>query len=88
MIAVNNHSAGDDNIHYRRSSSEVVLRAANASFTRHHKGNEVDMLIEKRGPKAEPLRKISRHVKKNCVIPEHLEVLEGQLRDLERLLVR
>ncbi len=51
-------------------------------------GNEVDMLIEKRGPKAEPLRKISRHVKKTHVIPEHLEVLEGQLRDLERLLVQ
>lgn len=51
-------------------------------------GSEIDMLIEKRGPKAGPLRKIPRHLKKDCVIPDHLEVLEGQLSELERLLVR
>lgn len=51
-------------------------------------GNEVDMLIEKRGPKEDPIRKIPRDVKTDLVIPEHLEVLKGQLSDLERLLVR
>lgn len=51
-------------------------------------GNEVDMLIEKRGPKEDPMRKIPRDVKMEFMIPEHLEVLEGQLGDLESLLVR
>lgn len=51
-------------------------------------GNEVDMLIEKRGPKAEALRKVPGHMKQDYVVPEHLQVLEGELSELERLLER
>lgn len=51
-------------------------------------GYAVDMLIEKRGPRADPLRTIPSHMKKDYVIPEHLEVLDGELKELEHLLER
>lgn len=51
-------------------------------------GYEVDVLIEKRGSKADPVRKLAAKVKRDYVIPEHLEALEGQLSELESLLSR
>jgi hypothetical protein len=38
-------------------------------------GNSADLLIEKRGPKAMPVRVIPRTVKMKLEIPEHLTVL-------------
>ena len=42
-----------------------------------------DMLIEKRGPKAAPARTIPFAVKHTLEIPEHLEVVEAPIDDLE-----
>ena len=48
-----------------------------------------DMLIEKRGPKAAPARTMPFAVKHGFQLPEHLEVIEGPLDQLEaRLRVR
>ena len=47
------------------------------------------MLIEKRGAKAAPARTIPFAVKHGLEVPEHLEVVEGPLDQLEdRLRVR
>ncbi len=52
-------------------------------------GRAADMLIEKRGPKAAPARTIPFAVKHELEIPEHLEVRDIRLDDLEdRLRVR
>lgn len=51
-------------------------------------GYEVDMLIEKRGPKAVAVRKIPGHMKPDYVMAGHLQVIEGELSELERLLER
>jgi hypothetical protein len=52
-------------------------------------GRPADMLIEKRGPKAAPARTMPFAVKHAFEIPEHLEVVEGPLDQMEaRLRVR
>jgi hypothetical protein len=43
----------------------------------------VDMLIDRRGPKASPARTIPAAVKRKLVVPDHLTVLSGRLDDLE-----
>ena len=53
------------------------------------KGRSADMLIEKRGAKATPVRTMPFAVKHGLQIPEHLDVIEGPLDQLEaRLRVR
>lgn len=49
-------------------------------------GNTVDLHIDKRGQVTRPARKISIHAKLEFEIPEHLQVLNGELHDLENLL--
>ena len=46
-------------------------------------GRTADMLIEKRGAKAAPVRTMPFAVKHTLEIPEHLEVVEASLDDLE-----
>jgi hypothetical protein len=49
-------------------------------------GRRVDMLIEKRGAKAKPQRRISARVKQTLEFPEDLEVIAGTLDELENTL--
>jgi hypothetical protein len=49
-------------------------------------GRPVDMLIDKRGSKAPPARRVPPAVKGTLDPPEHLEVRSGRLDDLERIL--
>jgi hypothetical protein len=49
-------------------------------------GQVVDEMLEKRGPRASPARTIPAATKLELVIPEHLEVINGRLNDLEDLL--
>lgn len=49
-------------------------------------GEVVDVLIEKRGPKAAPERIVPAKVKLELAIPEHLEVVNGRLDEIEELL--
>lgn len=51
-------------------------------------GLAVDVQIDKRGPKVAPARTIPAATKLGLEIPEHLEVLHGQLDDIEDLLRR
>lgn len=51
-------------------------------------GNTVDMRIEKRGHVTGPARKIAGRAKLEYEMPEHLQVLKGELYDLENLLPR
>lgn len=46
-------------------------------------GRRVDMLIEKRGAKANPVRRIPRSVKESLAIPEDLRIIRVTLDDLE-----
>jgi len=46
----------------------------------------VDMLIEKRGPKATPARTVSAAAKKQLDVPDHLETRVGRIAALEALL--
>ena len=46
-------------------------------------GRRVDMLIEKRGGKADPQRRIPAHVKATLTLPEDLQVMAGTLDDLD-----
>jgi hypothetical protein len=48
----------------------------------------VDMVIDKRGTRAMPARRIPSAVKEELDMPEHLELREGTLDDLERLLAQ
>lgn len=50
------------------------------------RGRTVDMLIDKRGPKARPARTIPRELKHELAVPDHLQVMNGTLAELERLL--
>lgn len=50
------------------------------------RGSLVQELIEKRGSKLKPKRSIPAKVKSKVDIPEHLEVLDGDLDELESLL--
>ncbi len=47
-------------------------------------GERVDMLIDRRGTKAQPARIIPAAVKQTLEVPEHLTVGSGTLADLER----
>jgi len=47
------------------------------------RGQTVDMLIEKRGPKVAPSRVISAETKGRLEIPEHLAILPSPTTDLE-----
>lgn len=49
-------------------------------------GRIVDSQIEKRGPRAEPKRVVPASRKLGLRIPEHLEVVDGRLDDVEALL--
>jgi hypothetical protein len=49
-------------------------------------GDFVQLLIEKRGEKLQPIRTISADVKAHLHIPEHLEIVAGKLDDLESIL--
>ena len=49
-------------------------------------GESVDMLIDKRGPKAAPTRIVPAAVKKSLDVPSHLELRAGTLADLERVI--
>ncbi len=49
-------------------------------------GQSVDMLIDKRGPKAAPTRIVPAAIKKTLDVPSHLELRAGTLADLERVL--
>ncbi len=51
-------------------------------------GRRVDMVIEKRGPSASPVRIVPAATKWTLELPEHLEVLAGSLANLETLLRR
>ena len=51
-------------------------------------GQTVDMLIEKRGAKASPARKIPAAMKRKLDVPDHLEVRIGRIDDLESFLGR
>jgi hypothetical protein len=51
-------------------------------------GRAVDVVIEKRGAKAAPERKIPAAVKATLDVPGHLELRTGRIGDLERLLAR
>lgn len=46
----------------------------------------VDMVIEKRGPRAAPARRIPAAIKRELEAPEHLEIRQGRIEDLERIL--
>ena len=50
------------------------------------RGRSIDMVIEKRGPQATPDRKIPAASKLRLEIPEHLQVVNGRLDQLEELL--
>ena len=50
------------------------------------KGQTVDMLIEKRGPRVAPSRVISAEAKERLDIPEHLATLPSPTTDLENRL--
>jgi hypothetical protein len=52
------------------------------------KGRAVDMVIEKRGGKARPVRTIPGFVKPNLDLPDHLAVRTGRLEDLADMLRR
>ncbi len=51
-------------------------------------GQAVDMLIEKRGGRADPVRTIPASAKWEMEVPQSLSVVEGALDDLEALLGR
>jgi hypothetical protein len=46
----------------------------------------VDTLIDKRGAKAAPARRIPAAVKQRLDVPDHLEVRKGRIADLEDIL--
>jgi hypothetical protein len=46
----------------------------------------VETFIEKHGKKLRPRRKISAEVTSKMKVPDHLQVIEGKLDDLEELL--
>jgi hypothetical protein len=48
--------------------------------------NAVHMLIEKRGPRAKPVRVVSRDVKCELEIPEHLSIVRAPLHRIEEVL--
>ena len=50
------------------------------------RGQPAEMVIEKRGPQAAPVRVIPPATKLRLEIPEHLEVIEGRLDQIESLL--
>jgi hypothetical protein len=47
-------------------------------------GQRVDMLIEKRGAKSEPQRRIPSHVKRTLTIPEDLRIIPATLGEVEQ----
>ena len=49
-------------------------------------GQTVDMLLDKRGAKARPARRIPAAVKQRLDVPDHLEVRKGRIADLEDIL--
>ncbi len=49
-------------------------------------GNPVEGGVEKLGQKLKPIRIIPRKVKETLDVPDHLEVIDGKLEDLETLL--
>jgi hypothetical protein len=49
-------------------------------------GQTVDMLLDKRGAKAIPARRIPAAVKQRLDVPDHLEVRTGRIADLENIL--
>jgi len=61
---------------------------SNFSLIRIYGENEVlvETFIEKHGKKLRPKRKISAELKSKLKIPDHLQVIEGKLDDLEKLL--
>ncbi len=52
----------------------------------NERGDPIDMVIEKRDPRAAPARTIPATAKLELEIPEHLEVLDGNLGQIEELL--
>jgi hypothetical protein len=48
-------------------------------------GRTIDMIVDKRGPRAKPVRTVPAAVKATLTLPEHLEVRTGTLDDLERI---
>ena len=52
------------------------------------RGNSVDMVIEKRGPRASPAQVMPRDRKLRVEIPQHLEVISGSLGEIEEILSR
>jgi hypothetical protein len=52
----------------------------------NERGEPVDMIIEKRGPRVDPARTIPAAAKLDLEPPEHLQVLHGTLGDIEDLL--
>ena len=52
----------------------------------NERGDPVDMVIEKRGPRAQAVRMIPAATKLELEIPEHLEVITGTLTQVEDLL--
>ena len=57
-------------------------------FPLDESGRRVDMLIEKRGPKATPERRIPGSLKESLAIPEDLQIIEGTLAGIEDRLRR
>jgi hypothetical protein len=49
-------------------------------------GRTVDMLLDKRGAKAAPARRIPPAVRQRLGVPDHLEVRRGRIADLEDIL--
>ena len=52
------------------------------------RGNPVHMVIDKRGPRASPAQVVPRNLKLQVEIPEHLEIINGSLGQLEEILGR
>jgi hypothetical protein len=46
-------------------------------------GATVDMIVDKRGGKTAPARTIGAAAKRTLAVPDHLEVIEGRLEDIE-----
>jgi hypothetical protein len=67
-------------------------RFPNSDFSLVHvfdrTGKEVEMFTDKSGHKIEPIQRVPARVKKSLSIPDHLQIIRGQVKDLARMLAR
>ncbi len=50
------------------------------------RGTLVEMIIDSAGKKLQPIRTIAAELQSKFRIPEHLQILQGKLEDIDRLL--